>query len=120
MKVIDLLNMIANGEKIPKKIKYAGYEFFKSNDCRYYTFFDEENYQANHLMEYLRCGDMNDEIKILEDAEEIDIQSIEELPKIIYISLNESDIRTEFNNIIDNQNTILNAIKQLDNKLKEK
>lgn len=109
IKVIDLLNMIANGEKTPKRIRYAGYIFGKSDDYRYYTFFDEEDYQTNHLMEYVRCSDMNDEVEILDGEEEIDIQSIEELPDYNF-SIKENR---------DKINELIKVIKQLDNKIKE-
>ena len=114
IKVIDLLNMIADGEELPKRIKYDGYIFTKTDNMSYYTYFDEEDYITTHIMEYLRCGDLHDEVIILEDEEEIDIQSIEELDDTINGNSHLVDVKT---NTI---NKLIEAVKQLDNKLKEK
>lgn len=120
MKVIDLLNMIANGEDVPIRIKYCGRIYQLNGAESNYLLEDSEDiiFLTDKIHEYRYW--YNSEVEILEDEEKIDIQNIEELPKIISITPNESSVRTEFNNIIDNQNAILNAIKQLDNKLKEK
>lgn len=115
IKMIDLLDMIAKGEKTPKRIKYAGYIFEKSDDYRYYTFFDEENYQTNHLMEYVRCSDMNDEVEILDEEDEIDIQELSEMQNPETWQAEDTDITS----IVININRLTKAVKQLDNKLKE-
>ncbi len=116
IKVIDLLNMVAKGEKTPKRIKYAGYIFGRSDDDRYYTFFDEEDYQTNHLMEYVRCSDMNDEVEILDEEDEIDIQELGEMQNPKKWKAIDADITS----IVININRLTKAVKQLDNKLKEK
>ena len=60
------------------------------------------------------------EFEILsKENEEIDIDKIEELGKILYIGNNAENVKVVFNNIIDKQNEILKALKQLNNKLKE-
>ena len=48
--------------------------------------------------------------------EEIDIDKIEELGKILYIGNNAENVKVVFNNIIDKQNEILKAVKQLNRK----
>ena len=117
IKVIDLLNMIADGEKLPKKIKYDLDVYTRTDNMNYYTYFDGEDYITHHIMEYLRCGDLNDDIIILEDEEEINIQSIEEIDEY-------NPSKHNFVDIVNNQketiNKLIQAVKQLDNKLKEK
>ena len=67
MKVIDLLNKIANGEEAPKHIKYKGWLFsFDRQPCDYYC----EEY--GNLFEYLinekrTIEFLNDEVEILEE-----------------------------------------------------
>ena len=60
MKVIDLLNKIANGEEVPKKIKLEEFE------CS----FEEDEYRdfVNGLYLYDR---LNDEIEIIEEDKPI-------------------------------------------------
>lgn len=69
MKVIELLTKIANGEKIPKKIKYQNYIY------EYQHRRDTENcfnYMCNENGEYLSRryfidNILNDEVEIIED-----------------------------------------------------
>ena len=63
---------------------------------------------------------LNDEVEIIEEQEEIDIQSIEEKPKILFLGTGKNDLMKVLNDIIDNQNLQLQAVKQLDKKIKEK
>lgn len=70
MKVIDLLNKKANGEEMPKKIKYNGdiYEF-KRNDYERTTP-DFNVYTLLYDMEYIIK--LNDEVEIIEENKEIE------------------------------------------------
>lgn len=119
MKVIDLLNMIANGEEMPKRIKYNGVILKYMQDAQDYSGIESTGSGSffNYLfVNFVTKNFINNEVELLEE-EEIDIQSIKELE---YIDQYE---------IIDNKDVKLNrdaikqltrAIKQLDNKLKEK
>ena len=73
MKVIDLLNKIANGEKVPKKIKYGATVFILD-------YFSTENKEAQYISENYKkvlleglsttvC--LNDEVEIIEEEKEI-------------------------------------------------
>ena len=76
MKVIDLLNKIANGEKVPKKIKWKGVIF---------DYVEEENYEdyinSNCFSLFEHLGDknevykvtnmLNDEVEIIEEEKKI-------------------------------------------------
>ena len=71
MKIIDLLNKIANEEEVPKKIIYKNvtYEYDEKSED-YYTCYDRG------LFEYLfKCcmNFLNDEVKVIEESNEIEI-----------------------------------------------
>ena len=65
MKVIDLLNKIANGEDKPKKVRYDNQVFEYREDMLDYYCYD---YDLN-LMGYSKI--LNDEVEILEEEKEI-------------------------------------------------
>ena len=69
IKVIDLLNKIANGEKFPKiiKIDYITYKWNKSENkyCRQDADYVSLSFDTNTL---------NDEVKIIEEQQDVDIQ----------------------------------------------
>jgi hypothetical protein len=124
MKIIELLNKIANNEEVPKKIKYSNtiYEFkddvfgtgylYEDKGLRYW--FSEEVLSDS-------TEELNYEVEIIEDEEEIDIQSIEEVNHYNIVSAIKG--KTEEN--IDNElklnslaiNKLIKAVKQLDKKV---
>ena len=75
MKIIDLLNKIAKGEEVPKKIKLDGkeYEFNKTYEQYHQTYFGIN--LLEHISDYNYSG-LNDEIEIIEDKEYEDIEKI--------------------------------------------
>ena len=77
IKVIELLNKIAKGEKVPKKIKILGNVFEWFGDS-----YRKEDANLEYIADYvsLDCI-LNDEIDILEDNTE-EIEEIEELDLI--------------------------------------
>ena len=78
MKVIDLLNKIANGEEVPKKIRYDSDTYYYIEDnregvCYINTALDGENIWRHFLYNIYT---LNDEVEIIEEdkkIEEIDI-----------------------------------------------
>lgn len=123
IKVIDLLNKIANGEEVPIEIEYRNKRYVLNRTCKQYYEKGEGSYLDNKLafkntIEYEFYGDfLNDEVKIIEeqiieeqeDQEEIDIQSIEEI--------NLSPTPTKYEVVL---HKLVQAVKQLDKKIKEK
>lgn len=115
IRVIDLLNKIANGEEVPEKIKnkYVGImkwnesmKDYKAETSSYWLFFNDcEEPTTKHL---------NDTVEIIEEQEEIDVQSIEEIEP----AMNGNAC------VIDNKtwtlNQVIKAVKQLEKKIKEK
>lgn len=84
MKIIDLLNKIANSEEVPIKFTYKGYlwEYDKKNKMWFYYFGEGKNHRFDRLF-YLNMI-LNDEVEILEEEkkipeklEDFDIQGLE-------------------------------------------
>ena len=124
IKVIDLLNKIANKEKLPKRIKYNDviYRLNKSNE------YISDNCLIIFMMKIYEVN-LNDEVELLED-EKIDIQSIKELDIInsmksvdVFASRTENLARIDQNEVnffykivdlVRQQNQILKYLKQQD------
>lgn len=71
MKIIDLLNKIANGEEVPKKIKYNDYIYTaKGNAIENFVDYcsEKDEWCFNH---YVRYENLNDEVEILEEEKKI-------------------------------------------------
>lgn len=103
MKIIELLNKIANNEEVPKKIKVSCYEFEWREEGRYYANTTKGNFQSL-LQDWLNnANKLNSEVKIIED-EEIDIQNIK-------------DLGVSINNVGGKIAELIKAIKQLDKKV---
>lgn len=105
IKVIDLYNKIDSGEEVPKKIKNQDGEILKY-DSRL----------KSYVHEYLPSSGwsvsdtyLNDTVEIIEEQEDIDIQKIKEFDDKV--------ISTEERLKIDE---LVQAVKQLDKKIKEK
>jgi hypothetical protein len=81
MKVIDLLNKIANGEEVPERIKFLNRTFEFNKDNLKYKNIEKGK---NDLLEYLdfyKCIALNKEVEILEDTPKED-KKIEKLDLI--------------------------------------
>ena len=105
IKVIDLLNKIAKGEEVPKKIKIRDkiYEYkYTTNGTGYVT----EDWDWFNDMMFDEQLTLNMDVEIIEEQEEIDIQEIKEITSF-GIKQNQDGI-----------NLLIRAVKQLDNKLK--
>lgn len=80
MKIIELLNKIANGEEVPKKIKFYG---------KYYIWYDNEytgnegycleplKADSNSFLEINTLYDLNKEVEIIEEDKKIEKLNIE-------------------------------------------
>lgn len=119
IKVIELLNIVASGKDIPKKIKVylrkdgeQMPDYYIFNDYGYYENSKEESFVEDWLNNTMK---LNEEVEILEDEEEIDIQNIEELQ-----TFSDSTVY-DYNDIDRNRkviNDLVKAVKQLDKKNK--
>lgn len=71
IKIIDLLNKIANGEEVPKKIKFMNsiWEYCKNGSTQDYI-----NDYDKYLMELIPINKvgLNDEVEIIEEPKKIE------------------------------------------------
>lgn len=109
MKIIELLNKIANNEEVPKKIKVSCYEFEWREVGRYYANTTKGNFQSL-LQDWLNnANKLNSKVEIIE--EEIDIQAIDKTK--------ETNIWNKMADCEDTINELIKAVKQLDKNIKE-
>ena len=116
IKIIDLLNKIANGEEVPGKIKYGNMEYHINYDYGDYES-DIEEYRTCDVKEHYYLFDeidmlksLNDEIEIIEedkkieklDLQQVDLQQSGTTSK--FISLKDYKIQEKINEIIDKLN----------------
>lgn len=99
MKIIDLLNKIANGEEMPKKIifKYSTYQFDKIDKVY-------RNIKGNQQLEqdYMISNKLNDEVKIIEDKKIEKLKNEDCFKDDRYgYSINIGNITNKINEIID-------------------
>lgn len=102
MKVIDLLNKIANGEEVPKKIKINGDTLDLENGKElYYRFQDKSSTLCFDW--YIETKRLNDEIEIIEDKKIEKCKNYEEFESIDdYIE----HLRIKINELIDEVNKL--------------
>ena len=93
MKVIDLLNKIANGEDAPKKIIYKKETYYLEN--RHYVDDSYTDLFENNIYAEI----LNDEVEIIEDKkiEYLDLRNA---------TINEQTIEHKINEIIDKINEV--------------
>jgi hypothetical protein len=102
IKVIDLLIKIANGEEVPKKIKYYDLIYEFCSRCKQYEHFDKDKTLQIKLFEEI--VDLNDEIEIIEDTskedKKIEYLDLEDLNKLIKNDYNEYMLRYTIHKIL--------------------
>ena len=116
MKIIDLLNRIAKGEEVPKKIKINNIVY----EYRGYMYCTEKaNYQdiEDYLFGKWNFNILNDEVEIIEEVEDKEYEDIEELNldtdellKKVVITAQDYVIEDKINALIRNQKKILERL----------
>ena len=103
MKVIDLLNKIANGEEVPKKFKIKGscfkdlyFEYDEKYEC--YDLIGENFKNGCYVFDY---GELNDEVEIIEDKEEKEEKKIPEKLDKQHFHKKQRQLANKINEIID-------------------
>lgn len=116
MKIIELLNKIANGEDVPDKIKYRNCIFEKTEGAGISP--DYVNNNNEFFLEYIsnEADSLNEIVEIIEDEKEIDIQSIEEIKEVF---IENSSCGEDVKFLARKYNLILQAVKQLEKNIKE-
>ena len=102
MKIIDLLNKIANGEEVPKKIYCFDRNFYLKGNTYFGDIFT--------LMHYIQEEDLNDTVEILEEENKIEklyhccMESDNE--EINFLIKNINDLSDKFNEVIGEINKL--------------
>lgn len=99
IKVIDLLNKIANGEEVPNKIKWDDYIFeYDKNDKMYL------NCYFNTICEY---AFLDDEVEIIKEQQE------HRIPEKLKVS-DYKEVQSQFDlDVISRINEIINCLEKL-------
>ena len=107
MKVIDLLNKIANGEEVPKKVKYEG-DIYEYDGIDYQN---DDDYEVASLMgDVILCGkkELNDEVEIIEDTPKEDKKIEKLIDELTYIKL--VDDKTFRKNVVNKINELVDKV----------
>ena len=108
MKIIDILNKIANGEQPPKKIRYNDY-IFEYEDAGYFSG------EAGYLFErYYPDIILNDEVEILDNIKN---NKQDKIDKLSYQQIGSRTL--EQHNWIDYARAVDKQIQQIGSKINE-
>ena len=102
MKVIDLLNKIANGEKLPPKIKYDGKIWIAGKKEYHDEITDNDLFIV--IFRHNLTHSINDEVEILKEDKKIEKLKGED--KGIYIDYSKANIVDKINELIDEINKL--------------
>ena len=117
MKIIDLLNKIANEEEVPHKIKYNGYTYKKCVGNKTYWTGDKP---SNTLR--IDTYDLNEEVEIIEEdkeIEEIDKKMSKLQSEIDLLSNEIGSYHNKIHSMRDRNNYMKETLKDLRNELKK-
>ena len=117
IKIIDLLTKIANGEEVPKKIKweniiYAYSEYDK--DYLEYHFSNEEYKGLFDMRDNILTQFLNDEVEIIEEPKKIEKWgegALEEMEKCTDYTL--EDLQKYIRILAETQNELIDEINNL-------
>ena len=113
MKIIELLNKIANGEEVPKKIKFC-LRTFAFIECDYICLdsnTDLGNCNGLSIHKWIYSNNLNDEVEIIEEEKEI-----EKIEKIEKLSIGLNDYNLIINGSImlsDKEEVLVEKINEL-------
>lgn len=105
IKIIDLLNKIANIEEVPKKIRikfkgFSGYDYYKYDEMlNWYVTFDEST-----IMQIGEITDLNSEVEIIEEKKKI------ELPEKLETGISYQDVKRDIVKFVKENRFALNEI----------
>lgn len=112
MKIIDLLNKIANGEEVPKKIKWLEQIYEYSDIDKFY-------YQNGYSMYrdfYTEGNCLNEEVEIIEEEKEIEKLKYFDLCKSNEdgdLELTYTGVADTFDEVYEKINEIIDAVNEI-------
>lgn len=109
MKVIDLLNKIANDEEVPKQIKYESH-YFNYNELEK-DYYEGMGYEYEYLLKNCLTTNLNDEIEIIEDTPKED----KKIEKIQLTNGGDYNLTIIDREIIKKINEIIERLNGMDN-----
>lgn len=108
IRIIELLNKIANKEEIPRHIKYEYYQYDWSDNANDYICEDADGKRLSMFDDgyiCILCNSLNDEVEILED-------NTEEIEELEYFNIGKAK-STDQTKMIDKINELVKAIKEI-------
>ena len=104
IKIIDLLNMRARNEEMPRKIKHQYYDYSWNDFAEDYQKGDGEMLFGNMKLVY----HLNDEVEIIEEDKQIEKIDLSEVDKngFCVISIKDEMIQNKLNEVIDALNKL--------------
>ena len=102
IKIIDLLNKIANGEEVPRAIKLEEHEYWYNETEQDY--YEGMGYEYEYLFKNLRTCWLNDKVEILEEPKKI--------PEKLYYCAMDTDNK-EIRFLIKNINGLVDKINEI-------
>lgn len=119
MKVIDLLNNIANGEEVPKKIKYLTTIYTLRSNLNYYEEDKDSTFKNGLYYQFIGGSRLNDEVEIIEEDKKIeklkDINCEHCIDECYYEPLTKEEIALDISTLKKWINKLIDEV----NKLKE-
>lgn len=103
MKLIDLLNKLANGEKTPRQVAYYGVTYTYDGTC-YVS--DECELLIDHIEDLTRC--LNKEVEIIEEDNKIEKLDCVKRTKQGYQEVDFNKFQDKINELIDEVNKFNN------------
>jgi len=106
MKVIDLLNRIANGEEVPKKVKYKTHYWEYKEEAKDYK--DNEDDYVFSCSNYDITAMLDNEVEIIEEDKKI--EKLEYYDNSIMWCMNGREITDNEKDLIDKINEIIDKL----------
>ena len=125
IKIIDLLNKIANGEEVPKKIRFDNINWNKVYGEKYMYY--KNDYDSDLFLYFFRKNldfTLNDEVEIIEEPKKI--EKLEPVRGSYLADLTSKNVALKNNSLIElcktlkNRNNKINELIDEINNLKEK
>lgn len=123
MKIIDLLNKIANGEEVPNKIRIGIHQFYKTKKATLREDYDYQTEDGEYLVDYLSEYEyitkyLTNEIEIIEEDDEYEPFE-EDIEELTYENTFKGNSDMEVQEVLVNKmNEIIKKVNKLKKEMK--